>query len=378
MILEGVYGFTLDTHVQATFCHEISVPILTLPSTIAADDDRINATAITTAAATAGADANANTEDTRLTTYMRLPVEQYVCVPMPLKSKLSRYINTATSSLSEDDDIVSAAANNTTNTTTSHPPTTNDFELIVPPVKFLWLEVQPIIKARVVLEPDRVLIHSHEATLIGSSFISTSKLNERFDFCARAELTWSDGEMDATDETETEADPGSFVSASSSSSSSSSKEDEEDEDEIGERVIINHKQKSDSSMTSEGEDEEREQNEYNNNSNTKTTRTTNTPTTSTIYATTSIAVNVDVPNPFRTVVPHRVLVKTGNTAVQLSLQFMIRSFLAGLVTDYKRWVQDAEYRRYRAELSETASSSPSNSQPHQPNTEETINYDQII
>jgi hypothetical protein len=370
MILEGVHGFTLDTHVQATFCHEISVPILTLPSTIAADDDRINATAITTAAATAGADANANTEDTRLTTYMRLPVEQYVCVPMPLNSKLSRYINTATSSLSEDDDIVSAAANNTTNTTTSHPPTTNDFELIVPPVKFLWLEVQPIIKARVVLEPDRVLIQSHEATLIGSSFISTSKLNERFDFCARAELTWSDGEMDA-DTDNTEANPGSFVSASSSSSSS--KEDEEDEDEIGERVIINHKQKSDSSMTSEGEDEEREQNEYNNNSNTKTTRTTNTPTTSTIYATTSIAVNVDVPNPFRTVVPHRVLVKTGNTAVQLSLQFMIRSFLAGLVTDYKRWVQDAEYRRYRAELSETASSSPSSSQPDQPNTEETIN-----
>ena len=65
----------------------------------------------------------AQDDSLRLTNYMRLPVEQYALVPMPLKSTLTRLPGGSVS----------------------------DFELVVPVVKFLWLKVQPVVHAFVVL-----------------------------------------------------------------------------------------------------------------------------------------------------------------------------------------------------------------------------------
>ena len=68
----------------------------------------------------------------------------------------------------------------------------SDFELVVPPVKFLWLTVQPVVHAFVVLEEDRVVITGDRCTLKGSPFIAKVKLNERFLFNVWSELTWDD------------------------------------------------------------------------------------------------------------------------------------------------------------------------------------------
>ena len=66
------------------------------------------------------------------------------------------------------------------------------FELVVPPVRFLWLEVQPIVYAVVTQQDDKVIISSDQCILEGSPFISKVHLNERFDFCVTAELMWND------------------------------------------------------------------------------------------------------------------------------------------------------------------------------------------
>lgn len=131
-----VRSFNLDTKVRVR--STCSVPV---SNRLAAQDDSL-----------------------RLTNYMRLPVEQYALVPMPLNSTLSRLPGGSVS----------------------------DFELVVPPVKFLWLTVQPVVHAFVVLEEDRVVITGDRCTLKGSPFIAKVKLNERFSFNVWSELTWDD------------------------------------------------------------------------------------------------------------------------------------------------------------------------------------------
>jgi len=131
-----VRSFNLDTKVRVR--STCSVPV---SNRLAAQDDSL-----------------------RLTNYMRLPVEQYALVPMPLKSTLTRLPGGSVS----------------------------DFELVVPVVKFLWLKVQPVVHAFVVLEEDKVVITGDRCTLKGSPFIAKVKLNERFSFNVWSELTWDD------------------------------------------------------------------------------------------------------------------------------------------------------------------------------------------
>ena len=100
-----------------------------------------------------------------LNTYMTLPVEQYVLVPMPLNAKLSK----------SDD----------------------EFLLTVPPLKFFNLEVQPLVKAQVILEADKVVITSHQCRLQSpneASYIEKVNLNDRFQFQAQCVLTWDEQE----------------------------------------------------------------------------------------------------------------------------------------------------------------------------------------
>jgi hypothetical protein len=176
-------------------------------------------------------------QDVSLATYMSLPVEQYVLVPMPLNAKLSR-IN-------------------------------DDFLLTVPPIKFFSLQVQPIVTARVTLQQNQVLISSRKCRINslgdGPSYIDNVKLNDRFQFQALCTLS-----CDAN--------------------------------------------------------------------------------ANTIMADTQITVDVDAPPPFSKI-PTRILEATGNKAMQLSMNYIVQSFLKGLSEDYCRWASDAQYREMREALS---------------------------
>ena len=227
-------SFTLDTKVKVR--SSCSVPV---SNRLAIQDDAV-----------------------RLSNYMRLPVEQYALVPMPLNSTLSRLPGGSTS----------------------------DFELVVPPVRFLWLQVQPVVHAFVVLEENKVVITGDRCTLKGSPFIAKVKLNERFSFNVWSELTWDDTLDKGKDTT------------------------------IG---------------NDEGISNQRDESE------------------STIYARSRIKVDVDVPRPF-SAIPKRAIEATGDKAMQLSLNILLRSFMKGLASDYERWASDPEYRRRRAEMVEMA------------------------
>jgi hypothetical protein len=109
-----------------------------------------------------------------LTNYMQLPVEQYVLIPMPLGSSLTR-INS-----NVDIGIPSKASDG------------EEFELVVPNITFFKLTLQPVVYASVQPQKNQVVITSTKCILKGSSFIEKVKLNDRYDFNVRCALTWDD------------------------------------------------------------------------------------------------------------------------------------------------------------------------------------------
>jgi len=104
-----------------------------------------------------------------LSNYMRLPVEQYVLIEMPLGSSLTKIDN---------NEVYKG----------------EEFELVVPEITFFNLTLQPVVLCTVQPMEDRVVIFSDNCYLRGSSFIEKTRLNERFDFKVRCTLTWCDGQ----------------------------------------------------------------------------------------------------------------------------------------------------------------------------------------
>lgn len=66
------------------------------------------------------------------------------------------------------------------------------FELLVPPITFFKITMQPVVYASVNPREDRVEILSTTCILRGSQFIEQVNLNDRFDFCVNTTLTWED------------------------------------------------------------------------------------------------------------------------------------------------------------------------------------------
>lgn len=211
-----------------------------------------------------------------LATYMRLPVEQYVLLPMPLGSSLTR-IEEEKGKHNPDGGIAIPTTQSSKETV---------FELQVPTIAFFNLRLQPVVYATVRPHRDRIVISSSKCLLHGSPFIDKVRLNERFVFHVQCTLTWSDP---------------------------SARE---------------HRP----SKRSTNNDE----------------RTS--PSACTITADTSIDVDVDVPRPFDSI-PRRILQKTGNAAMKLSMKYVQRSFVENLGRDYEKWAKDVGYREYRASLS---------------------------
>lgn len=125
-----------------------------------------------------------------LTSYMRLPVEQYVLIPMPLDSSLTRIYSDNANINSEDERAGNATTAETPFNSTSS--SAELFELVVPNITFFQLKLQPVVYATVIPEPNQVTITSEKCVLRGSPFIEKVKLNDRFDFSVTTTLTWHD------------------------------------------------------------------------------------------------------------------------------------------------------------------------------------------
>eukprot|EP00316_Scyphosphaera_apsteinii_P012948 CAMPEP_0119315288 /NCGR_PEP_ID=MMETSP1333-20130426/35184_1 /TAXON_ID=418940 /ORGANISM="Scyphosphaera apsteinii, Strain RCC1455" /LENGTH=228 /DNA_ID=CAMNT_0007320599 /DNA_START=228 /DNA_END=914 /DNA_ORIENTATION=+ len=113
-----------------------------------------------------------------LSGYMQLPVEQYCGIELPMQAKLT-------------------PASEVWPTRSG----SNEFALRVPPLRFsipgVPLVVEPLVFALVQTRPDCVQISSDECTLSGSPFMESLRLNERFTFRVRTQLTWDDSETPA-------------------------------------------------------------------------------------------------------------------------------------------------------------------------------------
>lgn len=116
-----------------------------------------------------------------LTDYMRLPVDQYVLIPMPLGSSLTRveknYVDKQMSDLFARSDGEC---------------TEEWFKLEVPTITFFNLSLQPVVYATVQPQSNQVVISSNKCLLHGSPFIEKVKLNDRFIFDVKCTLTWRD------------------------------------------------------------------------------------------------------------------------------------------------------------------------------------------
>ena len=129
-------------------------------------------------------DQSPHAQNVTLSQYMRLPVEQYVLIKLPLNSELTKLdAGSAAREVKEAraGDVSEMESNNT-----------GSFKLLVPPVTFTNLTVQPVVFAAVECRENEVVIHSHECILRGSEFIERTSLNERFDFKVETTLTWED------------------------------------------------------------------------------------------------------------------------------------------------------------------------------------------
>jgi hypothetical protein len=102
----------------------------------------------------------------RLDEYMRLPVEAYCAIPLPMRAELSR---------------VDAKF----------------FALRVPPLHFAVpgnpITMEPRVMARVEAKPNCVRISSDQCTLVGSPIVESLRLNECFAFRVLVLLTWDAG-----------------------------------------------------------------------------------------------------------------------------------------------------------------------------------------
>ena len=165
-----------------------------------------------------------------------------------------------------------------------------EFELVVPTITFFKMSLQPVVYASVYPQENRVVISSSKCILRGSSFIEKTQLNDRFDFSVNTTLTWNDTMSDI------------YLSQNNNQNGDVN----EDENHMNMRCSIT--------------------------------------------AETCIKVDVDVPRPFSSI-PKRIIERTGNAAMNLSLRYIQANFVENLAEDYNKWATDNEYRNYRASLS---------------------------
>lgn len=126
-------------------------------------------------------------EGIALTDYMKLPVDQYVCIKMPLDATLERM---------KPDNVIKFLSNQNKdligyNDLSKNPTIPNNyFNLTVPPVRFFTLDVSPSLVCRVTQSDDQITIESDSCTLYGSPYVES--LNGCYKIQIKTIFTWLD------------------------------------------------------------------------------------------------------------------------------------------------------------------------------------------
>lgn len=118
-----------------------------------------------------------------LSDYMRLPVDQYVCIRMPLDATLTRHP-------SDDNRFGGQLPDNCYHYHHYRHHSYNVTDLVVPPVTFFNLQVSPTIICKVSQTPSAVIIESTRCILGGSKFVEN--LNGRFNINIKTSFSWTD------------------------------------------------------------------------------------------------------------------------------------------------------------------------------------------
>ena len=116
-----------------------------------------------------------------LTDYMKLPVDQYVCIKMPLDATLVRM---------KSNDIIRYLSNTNTPLLSTDAIPNNYFNLTVPPVRFFTLDVSPSLVCKVTQADDMITIESDSCTLYGSPYVES--LNGCYKIQIKTIFTWLD------------------------------------------------------------------------------------------------------------------------------------------------------------------------------------------
>ena len=265
------------------------------------------------------------TPELSLASYMRLPVEQYVDVPLPLGAKMTKYFD---ETIREDEGF---------------------FELAIPGLKFFTLEVKPVVRVKV-----SVLTTDNEQRFVWSGKTKANDVKAEEEEKRRKKMNKmyrperEDADMRGPcvlievascrlegKEVESLGINEMFVNRGSTAFRWKSRGDESwDYGDLLHYGIgsAEHADADDvSSSKKEGEEEaEEEENKY-----------------AYIEGWTEIGVGVDPPGPFKKF-PRSVTQSVGDAVLGFTLREIEKAFLRGLARDYERWCSDADYRHQRA------------------------------
>ena len=267
------------------------------------------------------------TPELSLASYMRLPVEQYVDVPLPLGAKMTKYFD---ETIKEDEGF---------------------FELTIPGLKFFTLEVKPVVRVKVsVLTTDKEqrLVWSGKTKANDVKAEEEEKRRKKMNKMYRPEREDADMRGPCVlievascrlegKEVESLGINEMFINRGSTAFRWKSRGDDSwDRGDllhygIGSAEHADDVSSSSSKKKEEGEEEEKEEEKK----------------YAYIEGWTEIGVGVDPPGPFKKF-PRSVTQSVGDAVLGFTLREIEKAFLRGLARDYERWSSDAEYRHQRA------------------------------
>ena len=257
---------------------------------------------------------------TSLANYMRLPVEQYVDVPLPLGATMTKVLS------SIDDGM---------------------FELTIPGLKFFTLEVKPVVRVKVsVLETE----HEQRYVWSGKTKVNDKEAEEEEERRKKKDKMYRPEREDADmrgpcvlievascrlegKEVESLGINEMFVNRGSTAFRWKSRGDESWESGdlmqygVKSTEYSNNHSGSDRNSNSK-EDEQQKKYAY-------------------IEGWTEIGVGVDPPGPFKKF-PRSLTQSVGDAVLSFTLRELEKAFLRGLARDYERWSSDKDYRIQRA------------------------------
>tara|TARA_B100001758_G_scaffold8190_1_gene6226 strand:- start:728 stop:1954 length:1227 start_codon:yes stop_codon:yes gene_type:complete len=253
-----------------------------------------------------------------LASYMRLPVEQYVDVPLPLGAKMTKYFD---ETIEEDEGF---------------------FELTIPGLKFFTLEVKPVVRVKVSVlrtEEEQRLVWSGKPKRNDVKAEEEEKRRKKMNKMYRPEREDADMRGPCVlievascrlegKEVESLGINEMFVNRGSTAFRWKSRGDESWDRGDLLHYGIGSAEHADVNDASSKKEEQEKKYAY-------------------IEGWTEIGVGVDPPGPFKKF-PRSLTQNVGDAVLGFTLREIEKTFLRGLARDYERWCSDTDYRRQRA------------------------------